>query len=150
MGRAHGNNFRITRPLLRESTSHRGFPQKRRVSGAFKFPLLSSCWTTQTKSPISLQWRDINVSKSQITGISTVFHSVNSGDMSTDPFRKGVFQLECIYTWVVTEWSQYVCINQSPGDIKGMTEETPNARRFQLHQICRTNSIQVSRLHWCL
>ena len=76
---------------------------------------------------------------------STVCYSVNSRDQIADPTR---FLPSGVLEWSPSDRSMFALI--FPRERQRMTEGTPNARSFQLHQYLSTNPIQISHLHGCL
>ena len=106
---------------------------------------ISSVWHNSNDIPISIQWRHRKVITSGITGNSTVCHGCLFPDELADP-HETQFPSIGVPAQMITERPHYVCNNYSPGSIKGMTDETSNARHFELNQYRRKVFIQILHL----
>ena len=91
----------------------------------------------------------MNVIAFQFKGNWTICNGVNFLDGLTDPqahIIKAQLPPTEVHAWMVIEWPQYICINYSPGSIKGMIENKRMQDVSQLINICGTNPIQVLQL----
>ena len=99
---------------------------------SYQWPSKSFVWHNDNIS-VSLQWRHMNVTVSQITSNSTFIPQCEFLRSVSWPIQGTVlFRLGCMLEWSLSDRSMFPLT--FPREHQRMGEETSNARSFQRHQ----------------